>query len=73
MNATNKPLYISKDVLDTLFAHALQGYVAQAIPPHDVWQHIAENVQHFPSQGNLNISHIPQVSNVLLNGTQQRL
>lgn len=73
MNSTGKLLPIPTDVVDALFVHALRGYVAQAVPSHDAWKHIEEDVRGFPAQDTFALSHLSQAPYPLSTEIQQGL
>jgi uncharacterized protein YktB (UPF0637 family) len=57
MYLSDESLRISIDVVDTLFVHALRDSVAQAAPPQESWNHIAQAVQ-----GDSAVRHLPPAS-----------
>jgi uncharacterized protein YktB (UPF0637 family) len=59
MYLSDEPLRISIDVVDTLFVHALRDSVAQAAPPQESWNHIAQAVR-----GDFTVGQLPQASYV---------
>lgn len=73
MYLSDELLHISIDVVDALFVHALRDSVTQATPPIDAWKYIEQVVQRFPTRGDFDARHLPQVCYMSLTELQPRL